>query len=194
MSKIASSFLLKPLIIISILCSFLDPVLAKLKEGQRFGDWEVIYLEHKEMGKLCTLTQRVTMENKVMKISGREFFDFTSSMGEILDNGFKLLATYQITYFENSLIMLQIVPSQVNTKIATSIIHNHQNIAEGKFYACNENICTAIAEISDSSLKSLLSVPDKINLLSVVTKEGAEVAFPLSAKGLKDGLKELQNQ
>ncbi len=143
-----------------------NTVEAGVKEGQRFEDWEVA-CPMQDNKKICFLTQSVT-----------------STKGSKRD----ILVIYQIGYFgkHNKLSMYQLVPPNIQIEPGAIIIASETNlIAPSKYVSCNPTLCSAFTEISDSDLETLLASPTP--QFSYTSNTG-QVKWPISTKGLKEGL------
>lgn len=148
---------------------------AAVKEGQKFSDWVVNCTTDAEKKQVCFLSQAINSTNK--------------------DGKQQVLAVYQIGYLGSgkarSLKMIQIVPTDVSVAPGTSIISSQKLIAPGKYVTCTKDSCQAVAEISDKDLKDILS-KDANPIVGIMNSAGQQVNFPLSTKGLEEGLKALK--
>lgn len=159
------------IIIILFLLGKQNIVEASLKDGQRFDDWTVTCNSTKDKKKICILTQQVSATKK---------------------DKVEVLAIYQIGYFESGekLKMVQILPLGVNLLAGTTIFSGEKLIAPAKYEICTQIGCQAVVKISDQDLDTILSSAN--NFLMHINSEGEQVNWPISNKGLKEGLDALK--
>lgn len=147
---------------------------AAVKEGQAFSDWVVKCTTSTDKKRVCFLNQ---------------------ALNSTKDDKQQVVAIYQIGYFgsskERSLRMVQIVPPDVSVTPGTSVISSKKLVAPGKYVNCTKDSCQAIADISDSDLKTILS-SDGNPVVGFMNSVGQQVNLPFSTKGLKEGLKALK--
>ena len=144
---------------------------AAIKDGEKFGDWNVSCVKNNNKKQLCFLAQQVTTTK---------------------DDKAQIVAAYQIGYFgkDKKLNMTQILPLGLNLLLGTSIISSEKLIAPGKFTTCIASGCFALAEISNQDLETLLSSTN--NAIGFINAEGKQINLPISTKGLKEGLAALK--
>jgi len=140
-------------------------------DGKKFGDWQVSCTpadEKTNTPELCLLNQQIniTQEDKTQKPA----------------------ALYQIGYFgpKKELKLIQTLPLGIRIEAGTSIISSKKLIAPGKYTTCIASGCQAVAALSDADIKTLLSNSE--NLVAFMSVEGKQLSWPLSIKGLEEGL------
>ncbi len=142
------------------------------KQDEKFGDWTVACMDGADKKKICFLTQQInnTTEDKKNEV----------------------LAIYQIGRFKGGkdLYINQIMPLGVAVKPGTSIISDGKLIIKGEYTACTTSGCNALAEISKEDLKQFLGAEK--NEVAIMLFDGKQINFPISKKGLKEGLKVLK--
>lgn len=142
------------------------------KSGQKFGDWSIAFTEGKDKKKIWFLTQQIDNVTQ--------------------DKKKEVLAIYQIGYFRGGkeLYLNQIVPTEVAIEPGTGIISDGELIIKGKYTSCTKTGCNSLAPISQKELEKFLS--SEKNELGIMLYEGKQINFPISAKGLKEGLRSLK--
>ncbi len=147
---------------------------AAVKEGQAFSDWVVKCTTSADKKRICFLNQ---------------------ALNSTKDDKQQVLAIYQIGYFgsgkERNLKMIQIIPPDVSVAPGTSIISSKKLVAPGKYVNCTKDSCQAVADISDTDLKTILS-SDGNPIVGFMNSAGQQVNLPFSTKGLEEGLKALK--
>ena len=167
------SFVILGLVVITAIFAFskLNSATAAKKDGKKFDDWIVACTAKNDETKtpeLCILTQQLnlTKEDKQQPV-----------------------ALFQIGYFgpKKELKIIQTLPLGVRLEAGTSIISSKKLIAPGKYQTCTQDGCQAVAVISSADLKTLTST--KENSVAFMNLNGQQITFPLSVKGLSEGLK-----
>jgi invasion protein IalB len=146
----------------------------KESENKKFGDWILACDKNVNSKKdVCLLKQQiiVTKEDKKQEI----------------------LAFYQIGYFgkDNIIRMMQIFPlSDIYIPIGTMIFTDATPSSKGQYAICASSNCQALAEILPSEIESMVSAKE-VKLI-IMNSAMQQVAYPLSVKGLKEGLAHLK--
>lgn len=148
-----------------------SPVEASEKDGKKFDDWVVTCTKEDEKTKTpatCFLSQSVNLTK---------------------DGKQQQIALYQVGYFgpKKELKMVYVLPNSVRVDVGTSIISDKKLISAGKFTVCNQTGCQAISDVSDADLKAIQSASE--NFITFMDSEAKQINFPLSNKGLAEGLK-----
>jgi invasion protein IalB len=145
---------------------------AAVKEGARFEDW-VVVCEKNEANKdknsnLCYLSQSLSKDDKK-------------------------IAEFKVGYFgpEKKLQMLQVLPLGVNVAAGSAIVVDKEVIAPGKFVACYNYGCLAIADLKEADLKKLYSPSDSY-IGIFIAEANKQVNLKFSTKGLKKGIEALK--
>jgi len=157
---------------------------AAVKEGQKFTDWVANCAVDANKKQVCFLTQSVNVTTKDEKTKEEKQ---------------QTIAVYQIGYFPTDkadskvkkLKMIQMIPNDVSITPGTLIISNKKLLSAGKYIGCNKDFCNAMTDISDGDIKTILSSEGDL-FVGIINSAGQQVNYPLSAKGLKDGLKALE--
>ena len=140
------------------------------KDGKKFNDWVVQCApkdEKKKTSEYCLLTQQVNITQ---------------------ENEQKPLALFQLGYFgpEKELKMVQTLPLGVRLGTGTAIISSKKLIAPGAYTVCTQTGCQAIAPISDTDLKTLISTKEAA--IAFMNSEGQQLTLPVSVTGMEKGL------
>ncbi|WP_341789502.1 invasion associated locus B family protein [Rickettsia endosymbiont of Polydrusus tereticollis] len=145
---------------------------ASKEEKKKFGNWSLNCSVDDKKKQICFLSQQI---NNTIKGKEQE-----------------VLALYQVGNFgqEKEVKIVETLPANILIAPGTSIISGTQLIAPGKYVNCTLGNCQAVASISQSDLKTILSSDN--NFVGVMTAEGKQVNFPLSKEGLEEGLKALK--
>jgi invasion protein IalB len=141
-------------------------------ELKKFGNWSLSCSTDNQKKEFCFLTQQITNNTK--------------------EKEQEILAMYHVGYFgkEKELKIIQVLPTNVQIAAGTSIISGEKLIAAGKYASCTTANCQAVAIISPSDLKTILSSNN--NSVASMNAEGKQINYPFSKDGLKEGLDALK--
>jgi invasion protein IalB len=148
----------------------LDIASAAKKDGKKFRDWTVTCSyadqENKKL-ETCALTQQIDI---------------------VQDEKKQRAALFHIGYYgpKKELRLVAILPLGVSLEAGTSIVSSKKFIAPGKYVTCLASGCQSVAYVSEEDLKILLS--NEESSMACMNLEGNQITFPLSTKGLKEGL------
>lgn len=167
------SYVLAGLVVVTVVFSLskFNIANAAKENGKQFGKWTVACTpkdEKNTVTDICVLTQQVNITK---------------------DDKEQPIAMFQFGYFgENKeLKMVQTLPLGVSLEAGTSIISSKKFIVPGKYKTCTQIGCQALAPISDSDLKSLLT--NKDNSVAFMSTDGQQINLPLSTEELAKALK-----
>lgn len=160
-------------LIVALVNPFASQALAKgeKKDGQLHGDWKINCAQNEGKSTTTCLAQQT--------ISVKQ------------DDKDVPVATYQFFYNDKKeLKLLQLLPQGVFLQVGTNIIVGQKLIAPGKFTICQNAICIAAAEISNSDLQTITAATDVA--VGFLNGDGKQVNLKLSTNGLKAALEVLK--
>lgn len=147
-------------------------VYATPKEGKKYGNW-VVACEKNNKQKTCFLSLTLSNTNKNAKQA-------------------QFVANFKLGYFgkEKKLQMIQILPFGISLPSGTTLAANKKAVAQGVFTTCEAFGCIAVANLKNSDITILEK--DQGAFIGVFASNGKQINFPISTKGLKEGLEALK--
>lgn len=148
-------------------------VSAAPKEGKKFGDWVVACEKDAKGKKSCFLSLTLTSSTKDKKDA-------------------QFVANFKLGYWGNpkKLQMVQILPFGISIPHGATIAADSKALGKAHFTTCQPFGCIAVAELKEKDIATLEK--DKKSFVGVFSAEGQQINFPLSTKGLKEGIAALK--
>ncbi len=147
---------------------------AQQPDAKKFADWSLNCQKVEGEKNFCLLTQQVlsTKEDKTQET----------------------LALYQVAYFakEDAVKIIQTFLPDINIDSGTSLVVDNKLIAKGKYVLCTAGTCQSVATISKDELQAILT--SKEIAVAMINGQGKQLRYPLSPKGLKEGLAHLKTK
>ena len=154
----------------------------KAIDEKKFKDWQY-QCELSDKIKNCYISQQLSSKNvnpKTKKVT------YTKVVG------------YKIGYFggeknKKTLQLHQELPVPIQIPAGTALVQNKSEIlSKGSYILCSQNICIASADISENTLKKMISSKD----LSVAYLDASTKQFylPIFVDGLKEAIEYLKSK